>query len=134
MTRKQGRLIGIGVVVIAVASIVVFELMKPDRSRFDAETWRAARGQFGQDRRCEMVNDLIYQHLRASMPYTDVLTLLGPPDPHGLPRPGDPPTLVYDLGTCGQLMALDTYYLLIPYNSQGAVTGIRVSENWWYWP
>ena len=75
-----------------------------------------------------MADDLMRQHLQVGMPYTDVVTLLGPPDPHGPPEPG---VLVYDLRTCGAMFPVDENFLVFIYDHRGPVTEIRMSEHWW---
>jgi hypothetical protein len=116
---------------VIVVGFTSFQILVAGRSRFDPIVWEAAQGQGGPERRCEMVNDLMHQYLHVGMPYSDVRSLLGPPDSHGRSAAGDPTALVYDLGSCGAIFALDENYLVITYDRQGLVTNVRTSEYWW---
>ena len=73
-----------------------------------------------------MVDDLMRTQLDVGMSVDDVLGLLGPPSWRKYEQ-GES-YLRYDMGTCGDLVPLDEYFLYVHYDARGVIERVRVGE------
>lgn len=118
---KIGAIVAGGLLVVAIAALLVMRMLTPDYGVYDRDRWVAEKSaKPGENRRSMMVSD-IGRHLRAGMTKRDVVDLLGQPDGNGEFR------FSYDLGTPGY--GVDYEYFIVEFDPDERVTRWRVERG-----
>jgi len=129
--KRAPKIVGIAVLVAVASAIGVAESLDyRNRAEFDATVWRnpPGCGSNGCDVDCvrgQMVRDLTRSYLRLGMSRSDVIALLGNPQPGSLPVKT---SLSYDLGMCSGFR-MDYDALVLSFNDRDALIDIRTKHH-----
>jgi hypothetical protein len=125
------RTVGLIVLVLAASGLVVVEILDyRNNAEFDAVVWQSAPncGRDGCDAECvrgRMVRDLTWYYLKPGMPRSEVVALLGNPQPGSLPVKT---SLSYDLEMCSGFR-MDYDSLVLSFNDRDALIDIRTKQH-----